>query len=298
VHANAPRWQANAGKPFNEAWYAVVNDPREQRALWVRYTFDSPDRCRVWGAWFSESGCFALRAPIDAAAISRTILADDCLGEVAGDGHSLRWNLRFDHDPPGASEDFVPNWLRPVAAISGSGFVLPRPATTVSGTAQVDGILYNFDKAPAAQAHLWGKSRYPAWAWARCSAFAEDPDASIDLLDVVGPLRKRVPMIVLRLHGEVHRFGELPWIAFTRSQPSFPSWRFSARNSFVQIDGEVRAATERMVQVEYDPHHFCCNSELAAMGLRVRLRGQTLALTSRAANLEFAGARPLLGERS
>jgi len=35
-------------------------------------------------------------------------------------------------------------------------------------------------------------------AWARCSAFAEEPDASIDLLDAQGPAGVRFPMVHFR----------------------------------------------------------------------------------------------------
>src|SRR5436309_466566 len=85
--------------------------------------------------------------------------------------------------------------------------------------------------------------------WVRCSAFAEDPDASIDLIDVEGPAGVRVPLFIFRYHGKVHRFAELPWIALTRSTPSAPAWHFSARNSRIAIDGVVRADPSRMVQV-------------------------------------------------
>jgi hypothetical protein len=156
---------------------------------------------------------------------------------------------------------------------------------------------------PAGQAHLWGKSRYPAWAWARCSAFAEDRDASIDLLDVVGPAGVRVPIFIFRFRGEVHRFGELPWIFRCSSRPGSPSWHFAAQDARIALDGVVRASTDEMVQVQYaGPRgeiHHCCNSEVAGMEVRVRSRafpGGTwrpeTTLTSSGACLEFSGPAP------
>jgi hypothetical protein len=152
---------------------------------------------------------------------------------------------------------------------------------------------------PAGQAHLWGRSRYPSWAWARCSSFAEDPEASIDLLDVEGPGGVRVPLFVFRFRGETHRFGELPWIAACRSLPASPAWHFSAQDARLAIDGVVHAPVGSMVQVHYGAERaqHCCNSELASMELRVRTRAFVGApwrpeatLTSKCgASLEFCG---------
>jgi hypothetical protein len=273
----------------HDAWYVVASDPREGRGLWLRYTFDSPSAYAIWGAWFSASGCFALRNAC--AAFSRT---DSCEGEIEGQGHSLRWRLKFGEGVP--AEDFIPRWLKLPAKLRESGFELTRPSTTVSGAVEVDGVLYNLSKMPAGQAHVWGKSRYPAWAWARCSGFAEDPEASIDLLDVVGPAGVRVPMMVLRFRGEVHRFSELPWIAFSRSSPAEPSWHFSAQDATLAIDGVIRASPEQFVQFEYEDTHLCRNSEIASFELRIRRRTlfglkPELVLTSRAGSLEFAHGR-------
>lgn len=277
----------------HEVWYAVASDPREQRGLWVRHTVDDGAEA-VWGAWFSPETSFVIRK---SAAIGRSLDERGCSGEVEAGGHSLRWRLGFGQGVSG--EDFVPGWLKPAGRLRGSGYTLPHPATTVTGAVEVDGRALEFQRVPAALAHLWGTSRYRSWAWARCSAFAEDPDASIDLLDVEGPAGIRVPIFVFRFRGQVHRFAEVPWIALTSSKPSSPAWHFSARDARVAIDGVVRAAHEQMVQVRYDDAHFCVNTEIASMEVRVRSRAVPGAawrpeatLTSKcAASLEFCGRR-------
>src|SRR5205823_14822186 len=168
--------------------------------------------------------------------------------------------------------EFIPGWLRAPAMLRGSGYTLPHPATTITGVVEVDGRMIELQRVPAGQAHLWGKTRYPSWAWARCSAFAEDPEASIDLVDVEGPGGVRVPIFVFRFRGRVHRFAGLPWIFRCSSRPNSPSWHFEAQDGRIALDGVVRATPEEMVQVQYAGLHHCCNSEVASMEVRVRTR--------------------------
>ena len=311
---NAPRWNQAPRSGFNEAWYVVASDPRAGHGLWLRYTVDV-DRSgepafALWGSWFEEGRLFALKNTLPAAAIGRRgvafgageLTADGCSGEVEGAGHALRWRLRFGQGLAG--EKFVPSWLAAVARLRGGGFVLPHPATTVTGAVEVDGRIIELQRVPAGQAHLWGRTRYPSWAWARCSAFAEDPDASLDLLDVEGPAGLRVPLFIFRFRGETHRFGELPWIGLSTSQPRAPSWHFSAQDARIAIDGVAQVSPERMVQVQYQEPtgsvHHCVNSELASLEVRVRTRAfpgvpwrpEATLISKGGASLEFCGRAP------
>ncbi len=311
---NAARWPDAPGGGFNETWYVVVSEARAQRGLWVRYAVDvdasGAPAFALWGTWFERGRTFALRNTLAPAAIGRTGVAfgpgeltrDSCSGEVEGGGHSLRWRLMFGQGAP--AEEFVPRWLHAPATLRGGGIVLPHPATTVTGAVEVDGRIIELQRVPAGQAHLWGRRRYPAWAWGRCSSFAEDPGASIDLLDVEGPGGVRVPLFIFRFRGEVHRFAELPWIALSRSRPAAPSWHFRAQDARLSIDGVVHAAAEEMVQVQYEEPdgsvHHCVNSEVASLELRVRTRlfpgapwrPETTLTSKSGASLEFCGRAP------
>lgn len=276
---NRPRWPDVSGK-ITEAWYIVGSDPRAQQGVWLRYALDRSEQGEetgaVWGSWFEEGRTFAVRKLVDGAAIRRSVEELDkggCSGEVEAGGRSLRWRLSFGQGP--AAREFFPAWLRPVARARGSGYVLPHPATTLTGAIEIDGRIIDLQRMPASQAHLWGKTSFPEWAWAHCSAFAEDPEAALEIVDVnLGWIR--VPVFSLRFRGVDHQFGQLPWIGMTVSRPAAPVWHFAAQDATLAIDGVVQAAPAKMVQVHYaqtdGSTHHCINTELASVELRVRSR--------------------------
>jgi len=311
---NTARWTAVSKGGFHEAWFVAASDPRSGHGLWLRYGVEvraEKPEGTVWASWFDRDGpgrTFALGRNVGPAAIGRgdpvrlgaaELNESTCTGDVEAGGHVLRWRLAFGRSAP--PEDAVPGWLSPVAKVRGSGYVLPRPATTVTGAVEVDGRMVELQHAPAMQGHLWGRSRWPAWAWARCSAFAEEPDASIDLLDAQGPGGVRMPLFTFRFRGATHRFGELPWMPLSSSRPAAPTWHFAAHDARLAIDGVARATPEQMVQVQYvDPdqsRRHCTHTALASMELRVRSRAfpgapwrPEATLTARSgSSLEFCG---------
>jgi hypothetical protein len=306
---NAARW--NGSGPWSEAWFIVCADPRRGIGLWLRYALDA-DRNggllpSLWGALMQGDRAFALRNAYPAAAFRRTdpvgigaaeLSQSGCSGEVEAGGRLLRWRLFF--EAGAEAEDMVPAPLRPVAALRGSGLALPHPAMRVSGALEVDGHPIDLDGAPGAVGHLWARERWLTYTWARCNAFAEDSSASIDLTAVRLPGGVQVPLYTFRSAGEVHRFQDPPWIAFSRSHPAAPTWHFSAANGRLALDGVVRGRPASSVLVSYldsrGAEHLCSNTGLAGMELRVRVRAFPGApwrphatLTSNAACLEFCG---------
>jgi hypothetical protein len=312
VDLNTPRWPQAPKGGFSEAWYVVASEPRAGYGLWLRSAVDlmrdGTQQFSLWGSWFERDRperSFALKNFTDAAAIGRSVEAlekGECTGEVEGGGHALRWRLSFGAGPQG--ENFLPGWARPLARLRGNGFSFPHPAGTLTGAVEVDGRMIELNRVPAGQAHQWQRVKLPGWAWARCSAFVEDPDASIDLLDAIGPGGVRLPFITFRFRGEVHRFSELPWIALTQSRPAAPSWHFAAQDATLALDGVVHAQPSQMVAVHYPSSDgtrvFCNNTEIASMEVRVRTRAWSGAsfrpeatLTSKSgACLEFCGRAP------
>jgi hypothetical protein len=306
---NAVRWTGSG--PWSEAWFVTCADPRRGVGFWLRYALDvggSGDLTpSLWGSFMDRSRAFALRNLHPAAAFRRSgplaigdseLSATACSGDVAAGGRSLRWRLSL--EAGAAAEDVVPVLLRPVAALRGSGMSLPHPSMQVTGAVEVDGRTIDLDGAPGAQGHLWARERWLSYTWARCSAFAEDPTASIDLTAVRMAGGIQVPLFTFRSAGQVHRFQEAPWIALSRSSPAAPTWHFSAEGARVAIDGVVRGRSGSSVLVTYRDsrgnEHPCSNTGLAEMEVRVRVRAfpgppwrPHATLTSSAACLEFCG---------
>jgi len=288
---NEPRFLQQPSGPFSETWYVVASEPTAGIGVWLRYVVDRDASGQLapslWGAFFDRTDprrTFALKNLLPAAAISRTeqslkfgvaaLEEEGCKGEVEGGGHSLRWRLAWESRAIG--EKVIPGFLAPVARLRGSGFVLPHPAIELTGALEVDGKLLDLRAAPGSQAHLWGKKRWPAWAWGRCSAFADEPEAALELLSVQLPQGPFVPLFSLRYRGVLHRFAEAPWIALSRSAVASPSWHFSAEDSTLAIDGVLHASSEQFVEVQYQDRpgelHHCANTEVAEVELRVRSR--------------------------
>ena len=291
--------EQSAGRGCYEAYYVVASDAKAGLGVWLRYTVDvKPDGTfepAVWAAFFDRGDparTFSLRAVHDAAAIRRAsedglvmaigdaeLTGTGCVGEVDGGGHSLRWRLSFT-DEGGTTEDgaqlVTPAFLRPVAALRRSGYFIPRPRLRVSGALEVDGQPVELRDAPGCQAHIFGATRYPAWAWAHCSSFEESRDASLDLLSIEGPGGVWFPLFSFRYQGRLHRFAELPWIARSTSSRAAPSWHFTAEDATLSIDGVLHAPFGQMVEVEYvNPdgrRQFCVNTELAHAELKIRTR--------------------------
>ncbi len=180
---NTARWTAVSKGGFHEAWFVAASDPRSGHGLWLRYGVEvraEKPEGTVWASWFDRDGpgrTFALGRNVGPAAIGRgdpvrlgaaELNESSCMGDVEAGGHALRWRLAFGRSAP--PEDAVPGWLSPVAKVRGSGYVLPRPATTVTGAVEVDGRMVELQHAPAMQGHLW-----PTWHFA-----AHDARLAID----------------------------------------------------------------------------------------------------------------------
>ena len=318
---NSPRWPRVSKGGFHEAWFVSGSDAKAGYGLWLRYGVDldragAPDSS-IWGSWFERDASertFVIRNMVDDATISRTGVAfgaaglteSGCTGEVEAGGHSLRWRLSFGQGAP--AEDVIPAWLSPIARLRLSGYVLPHAKTTLSGAVEVDGRMSELQRMPALQGHLWGRSYWPAWAWARCSGFTEDPDASAvrlrkrlheltgaevgvivsdsfgrawrqgttDVAIGLAGIRPLLDLTGLRFRGGTHRFGELPWMLLSVSRPAAPAWHFSAQDARLSIDGVVRATVEQMVQVQYPDAdgslRHCVHTAVASMEVQVRSR--------------------------
>lgn len=319
---NAPRYKLVAGEgAFHEVWSVALSDPRTGTGLWLRYALDRMPagslHPTLWASWFDRTrpdrmvclrcrfGASALQdRPGSAVAFGGAALSSSgCSGELHGNERSLRWHLSFEA-PAQCGEALAPHFWGSVAFHPGVGFVLPHPVMLVTGALELDGKLLDLRDLPGGQTHSWGRQRFRRWSWARCSAFQEDREASIDLLSMEGPGNMDVPLFTFRYRGQVHAFGALPWILRSTSIPAAPTWHFAAEDATVALDGVVRAKESTMVQVPYEEsgnRRLCCiHSEVASMELTVRTRvlpgaswrSEGVLRATNGAGVEFCGRCP------
>ncbi|MGE5187146.1 MAG: tocopherol cyclase family protein [Acidobacteriota bacterium] len=282
---NQRHWDA-AKQGVYEVWYVTWNDPGTDQGFWLRYITEAPlhDGTARGELWFAR---FDPRAPdrtfgihkrfsqVDAAcepfalAIGGARLGHDhAIGAVAGGGHQVEWNLRW--DPSSYVLRQLPDVMYARGGLGETTVLSPNPRVPLSGSLVVDGERLAFDRAIAGQTHLWGKKHAYSWVWGRCAEFAGAPDGVLELLGTRLERRGRVlpPMalVVLDLDGERHHLNQLRHVAAHRAKWGAGRVTFSAWSPTVKIEGEMTAPPEAFVMAPYeDPdgtHVYCANTEI------------------------------------
>jgi hypothetical protein len=278
-----------------EVWYATWNHPGTGQGFWLRFiteaptlgsggvpTFGEAPRGELWFARFDPNrpertfgihkrfGDVASGADPFRIAIAGCELGHDhSFGELAGDGHDVRWDLRW--EPAVRTLRFYPDVMyggatgrAPTMAHS------PNPRVPLSGTLLVDGEELTFDRAYAGQSHVWGKKHALAWAWGHCADFAGAPDALLEIIAAKiqrrGITSPNLVMVALDLDGEQHRLNQFRHVALNRGRWSTGRIELSARSLDVRVDVELTCAHEDLVNAPYvDPDGtevFCANTAI------------------------------------
>ncbi|MDQ3366974.1 MAG: hypothetical protein M3680_16245 [Myxococcota bacterium] len=285
THAdNLRRWAPDARGCY-EVWYTTWNHPRTDQGFWLRFITENPvagpPHGELWFARFDPTRpdkTFGIhkRFPVVESAAAPFSLAiggarlghDHSVGDLAGDGHEVRWDLRWDAAATTLRQ--LPDVMYARGGLGETTVLSPNPRVPLSGTLVVDGEELTFERAIAGQTHLWGKKHAYSWTWGRCAEFAGAPDALLEILAV--KLQRRgvtlppMTLISLDLDGEHHRLNQFRHVTVNRG-----SWRtgrttFSGWSPTVKIEGELTCAPHQMVSAPYlDPDGtevFCANTEI------------------------------------
>lgn len=321
---NRLRWQKDRHGHY-EVYYLTFNHFRTRTGYWIRYTLTAPENGReacaqMWFSFFdysspennfgirqtfpieslsAESGPFALRIG------DNELSSGHASGRIKGLGHDAAWNLNF--TPPAAVHHLLPKMLYNVK-LADTLAICPDVAAHFSGTVRVDGRTLEFKREPGCQTHLWGEKHAQRWAWAHCSAFAEDPSAVFEGLSVqirrAGVTLPPVNLLAIRFRDTWYPFTELAGALHCGGSFELGLWKFRARAGSIMFKGEISCRDADMVCAEYlDPdgeHAWCHNSEAGCSNIRVFRRAHPLAtwkhsetLTSLATtHVEFAGRKP------
>lgn len=317
---NARRWDGATPGRY-EVWYLTWNDPRTGQGFWLRYIIEAPvvgaPRAELWFARFDPASpartfgvhrrfaigeLAATAAPFSLAIAGSELRHDGARGQLVGDGHDVRWDLRW--QPAARALRLLPDVLYGGA---GGGraettVVSPNPRVLASGTLVVDGERLAIDGAVLGQTHLWGKRHAYAWTWCRCAEL----DAAGSMVELLGVrlLRRGVVLpamvvAVLELDGEQHRMNQFRHVALNRGTWGGQRVAFTARSATLKLDGELSCRPDDMVSAPYlDPDGtrvYCANTEIGDARLTVwrraglRWREHRTLVATRRAHFEIGG---------
>ena len=281
---NHRRWAADARGVY-EVWYTTWNDPKTDQGFWLRYItenpVDGPPRGELWFARFDPKrpdktfgvhkrfpDVRSSEAPFKLSINGAELGHDHAVGKLAGDGHAIEWQLRWDPSP--TILRMLPDIMFARGGLGETTAHSPNPRVPLSGHLIVDGERIDFDRAIAGQTHLWGKKHAFSWTWGRCAEFAGAPDALLEILGVRlsrrGMLLPPMTLVTLDLDGERHRFNQFRHVVRNRGTWRTGRTTFEAWSPAMRVEGELTCAPDDMVQAPYlDPDGtevFCCNTEI------------------------------------
>jgi hypothetical protein len=284
--ANYRRWAADARGRY-EVWYLTWNHPDRGDGYWLRFItenpVDGPPRAELWFARFdpgrpertfgihkpfAASELVSQEAPFRVAIAGAELAHDRTHGTLAGDGHDVRWDLRW--EPADHVLRQLPSVMYARGGLGETTVLSPNPRVALSGTIIVDGEQLELARAIAGQTHLWGKKHAYSWTWGRCADFTGAPGA---LLEILGVRLKRgavtLPPLMLvnfELDGERHELNQFRHVVRNRGRWHTGHVAFVGWSPTVKIEGELACTPEQLVNAPYiDPdgtHVWCANTEI------------------------------------
>jgi hypothetical protein len=319
--ANHRHWR-DSDRGRHEVWYLTWNDPATEHGFWLRHIIKHPVdghgdmRGELWFARFDPknpartfgvhkhvpySTVAAAEGPFALSVGGARLGNDHALGQLAGDGHEMRWDLRWD----AAAEPLriYPDLMYMREGLAPTTPIMPNWRVPLSGSLVVDGETYRFDRVPMGQTHLWGKKHGYEWTWAHCADFLGAPDATLEI--IAGKIHRRgittpnLMVLALDVDGERYRMNQMRHWVTNRVSWDSTRVRFAARSATTKVEGELTCTPEQMLNCPYvDPDGsdlWCRNTEIGDAKLTIYKRAglrwrehRTLTATRRA-HFEMGG---------
>jgi hypothetical protein len=271
-----------------ESFYLRAVDPARPRGAWIRYTtHQRPGRPPTGSLWFTlfdaEAGAPAavketLPGPVAPPgawiAIGESVFGPfGARGRASGAGRSAAWELELaGAEPP--LRHLPREWMYR-ASLPRTKLESPLPDAVLSGWVEMDGRRVEVAGWRGMAGHNWGSEHAEQWVWLHGVAFAEAPDAWLDLSIGrvrIGPLA--TPWVAngaLALDGERVRLGG-PRRVRVRAEPG------ACEVSVGGVEIAVRAPAGQTVAWEYaDPGggtHHSLNCSIAEVRVRARRPGR------------------------
>ena len=298
VRAQAVFPSVPADRGHYESFYLKAGHPTEPLAVWIRYTVHKrPSEAATGSLWFT-----LFDASAGAPAASKLTVGADSLdagggdyirigesrfgpGQVAGsaptDWLDASWELEF--EPGDEALRHLPRGWMYRAPLPRTKLESPHPGTRFSGTVRTGERTLELDGWPGMVGHNWGAEHAERWIWLHGAAFADAPDAWLDLaLGRVRVGRLTTPWVangMLSLDGCRHRLGGLGAVRSTSVEERPESCRFVVGgDERLTVSGTVDAARSNLVGWVYadpaGPEHNVVNCSIAALALELRRRDQ------------------------
>lgn len=281
---NRLMWRGQAG--HYEVWYITLSHRAKKTGFWIRYTMEAPTAShgppyvQLWfcrGDGTNPSKNFGINQRIPIAAFSSLqspfqirmgdaiLTHSSATGQLRGDGHHVRWDLRW--QPAPRTHLFLPRGLYNDPLHIAETLVLsPNLSLALRGQIEVDGEVYELSDDPAGQTHVWGRKHAYAWAWGHCNAFSDAADpsqASPAVLETLSVRMRRGPVVLPLtlftvypdgLSGEAIRFTEWEDLPFSRSDYRTGHYALSGQGARYRVEARFSCQPDDMLRSEYvDP---------------------------------------------
>jgi len=296
---NGCRYQRGSTKGHYESWFQRANHPTRSLAFWVRYTIFSPKGNpgaavgELWAVYFDGEAntikavkevlplndCEFASTGLHHRIATSTLDAASLKGEAKGQGHELRWDLRYTSPNPHLL--FLPKRLYAVPFPKAKALV-GSPLAVYDGTLKVDGEEIAIDGWIGSQNHNWGVKHTDRYAWGQVSGFENAPDAFFEVATArvkLGPIwTPWMTLMVLRVGGEEYRLNSIPQAIRADGEYGFFHWTFSSKTRRATIKGSISASADAFVGLPYDNppggRKTCLNSKIASCKLTLQRPGQ------------------------
>jgi hypothetical protein len=301
------------GRGHYESFFLRAVDPVRPRAMWIRHTVhqaaasmgaggaaasptgapaDRPPAASptaaVWCTVFEDGRPFAVKQSGLTPVVPRggwigagvsTMGPDGACGAATAGGRRASWELSVAGSGP-PLEHLTPAWLYR-APLPRTKLESPQPDAVISGHVEVDGRRLEVAGWPGMTGHNWGTEHAARWVWLHGTAFADVPDAWLDIalarVRVGGILTPWVANGAIGLAGTRHRVGGLHRPARVRARPGSLDAELRGPGP-IRVRVTSSAARHRTVAFTYaDPSggaHETLNSSLAALRVRLERPGR------------------------
>jgi hypothetical protein len=291
-------------KAFYKNWYVKLVDPSLNQALWLKFSVLSSSNgfrriAEVWAVFFQKSGRdikkVALKQTYD---IQEFLISEgsdirigqcelspqQTRGSIHSKGNSIEWDLTFVSSQQGTAH-FVPDIMSTTRIMRNSVVTLCEELL-FSGTARVNGELFQWKEAIGMQGYLDGSKNHHSWTWGHCNTFVNEQGRLVPAtFEGISTKAQVGPLIIPRLssfyfyyHHEHYHLNTLRDAFNIKSRCTLNEWVFQADRDDLSFRGEARCTYQCFAGLTFEDTTgsilYCTHSEVADMKIHVYRKGK------------------------